>query len=156
MVSSPSPQTPGSDDYLTPNEYLSLTSASQASLNNTNNIMESSSISSLTMMQQQSSTLSSPMHSDLNLFLTSIGNKQNLSTNSSHSSSIDSLTALEEILQRQQTRNSLIFLPQKGTSSNIEYNTVPQPSLPSSSWKSLSNQMKMLISKSILLCTTYS
>ncbi|CAF1000290.1 unnamed protein product, partial [Adineta steineri] len=117
MVSSPSPQTPGSDDYLTPNEHLSLTSASQTSLsstlNNTNNNMESSSISSLTMMQQQSSTLSSPMHSDLNLFLTSIGNKQNLSTNSSRSSSIDSLTALEEILQRQQTRNSTTFLPQK-------------------------------------------
>ncbi|CAF1135813.1 unnamed protein product [Adineta steineri] len=54
----------GSDDYLTPNEHLSLTSASQTSLNstlnNTNNIMESSSTSSLTMMQQQSSTLSSP------------------------------------------------------------------------------------------------
>ncbi|CAF0842606.1 unnamed protein product [Adineta steineri] len=28
MVSSPSPQTPGSDDYLTPNEHLSLASAS--------------------------------------------------------------------------------------------------------------------------------
>ncbi|CAF0884915.1 unnamed protein product [Adineta steineri] len=49
------------------------------------------------------------MHADLNLFLTSIGNKQNLSTNSS----IDSLTALEEILRRQQTRNSTTFQPQK-------------------------------------------
>ncbi|CAF0980239.1 unnamed protein product [Adineta steineri] len=70
IVSSPSPQTPGSDDYLTPNEHLSLTSAR--------------------------------------------------------------------------------------TSSNKEYNTVPQPSLPSSSWISLRNQMKMLVPKSILLCTTYS
>ncbi|CAF1468454.1 unnamed protein product [Adineta steineri] len=92
-----------SDDYLAFNEHLSLTSASQTSLNstlnnNTNNIMESLLISSLTMMQQQSS----PIHSDLNIFLTSIGNKQNLSPNSS----IDSLTALGEILQRQQTRNS--------------------------------------------------
>ncbi|CAF1438127.1 unnamed protein product [Adineta steineri] len=81
IVSSLSPQTLGSDDYLTPNEHLSLTSASHTSLNstlnNTNNIMEIS----LTMMQRQSSTLSSPMHSDLNIFLTSIGNKQNLSTN---------------------------------------------------------------------------
>ncbi|CAF0974980.1 unnamed protein product [Adineta steineri] len=108
MVSSPSPQTLGSDDYLTPNEQLSLTSSIRLTLTfaNTNNIIEASSISSLTIMQQQSSTLSSPMHSDLNLFLTSIGNEQNLSTNSSRSSSIDSLAALEEILQRQQTRNS--------------------------------------------------
>ncbi|CAF1459037.1 unnamed protein product [Adineta steineri] len=91
-----------SDDYLTPNEHLSLTSASQISLNstlnnNTNNIMESLSISSLTMMQQQSSTLSSLIYSDLNIFLTSFGDKHNLSTNSS----IDLLTALGEILQRQ-------------------------------------------------------
>ncbi|CAF3711904.1 unnamed protein product, partial [Adineta steineri] len=68
--SSSSSQTPGSDDYLSPNGHLSLTGASQTSLNstsnNTNNIMESSS-----------------MHSNLNLFLTPIGNKQNLSTNSS-------------------------------------------------------------------------
>ncbi|CAF1398557.1 unnamed protein product [Adineta steineri] len=133
-----------SDDYLTSSQHLSLTSASQTSLtstlnNNTNNIMESSSISSLTMMQQQSSTLSSPMYSDLNLFLISI----------------DSLITLEEILQRQQTRNSLTFLPQKGTSSDMEYNTVPQPSLPSSSWISLRNQMEMSIPKSTLLCTIY-
>ncbi|CAF0921247.1 unnamed protein product [Adineta steineri] len=78
IVSSPSPQTPGSDDYSTPNEHLSLRSASQTSLNstlnNTNNNMKSSSISSLTMMRQQSSALSSPIHSDLNLFLTSVGN----------------------------------------------------------------------------------
>ncbi|CAF4264017.1 unnamed protein product, partial [Adineta steineri] len=76
IVSSLPPQTVGSDDYLTPNEHLSLTSASQTSLNstlnNTNNNMESSSTSSLTMMQQQSSILSSPIHSDLNFFLTSI------------------------------------------------------------------------------------
>ncbi|CAF1002155.1 unnamed protein product [Adineta steineri] len=69
-LSSSSSQTPGSDDYLSPNGHLSLTGASQTSLNstsnNTNNIMESSS-----------------MHSNLNLFLTPIGNKQNLSTNSS-------------------------------------------------------------------------
>ncbi|CAF0932661.1 unnamed protein product, partial [Adineta steineri] len=37
----------------------------------------------------------------------------------------------------------------------MEYNTVPQPSLPSSSWISLRNQMKMPIPKSTLLCTTY-
>ncbi|CAF1209047.1 unnamed protein product [Adineta steineri] len=100
------------------------------------------------MMQRQSSTLSSPKHSDLNLFLTSIGNKQNLSTNSSRSSSIDSLTALEEILQP-------FYLKNEGPSSNMEYNTVPQPSLPSSSWISLRNQMKIRIPKSTLLCTTY-
>ncbi|CAF1173511.1 unnamed protein product [Adineta steineri] len=85
-------------------------------------------------MQQQSLTLSS-IHSDLNLFLTSI--------------------ALEEILRRQQTRNSTTFLPQKGTASNMEYNTVLQPSLPSSSWISLRNQMKMRIPKSTLLCIIY-
>ncbi|CAF1459020.1 unnamed protein product [Adineta steineri] len=37
----------------------------------------------------------------------------------------------------------------------MKYNTVPQPSLPSSSWISLCNQMKILIPKLILLCTTY-
>ncbi|CAF4374194.1 unnamed protein product [Adineta steineri] len=51
LFSSPSPQTPGSDDYLSSNQHLSLTSASQTSLNltlnNRNNIIESSSISLL-------------------------------------------------------------------------------------------------------------
>lgn len=37
----------------------------------------------------------------------------------------------------------------------MEYNSIPQPSLPSSSWISLRNQMKMPIPKSTLLCTTY-
>ncbi|CAF4264009.1 unnamed protein product, partial [Adineta steineri] len=37
----------------------------------------------------------------------------------------------------------------------MEYNTVPQPSLPSSSWISLRNQMEMSIPKSTLLCTIY-
>jgi hypothetical protein len=37
----------------------------------------------------------------------------------------------------------------------MEYNNIPQPSLPSSSWISLRNQMKMPIPKSTLLCTTY-
>jgi len=37
----------------------------------------------------------------------------------------------------------------------MEYNAIPQPSLPSSSWISLRNQMKMPIPKSTLLCTTY-
>ncbi|CAF1438132.1 unnamed protein product [Adineta steineri] len=37
----------------------------------------------------------------------------------------------------------------------MEYNTVLQPSLPSSSWIRLRNQMKMPIPKSTLLCTTY-
>ena len=37
----------------------------------------------------------------------------------------------------------------------MEYSSIPQPSLPSSSWISLRNQMKMPIPKSTLLCTTY-
>src|SRR5688572_28257936 len=37
----------------------------------------------------------------------------------------------------------------------MEYNAILQPSLPSSSWISLRNQMKMPIPKSTLLCTTY-
>ena len=37
----------------------------------------------------------------------------------------------------------------------MEYNSIPQTSLPSSSWISLRNQMKMPIPKSTLLCTTY-
>jgi len=104
-----SPATPASDAYLTPNELLSLTNSSQSSLNNTTNVMESSSISSLTMMQHQSSATSS----NLNIFSKSIENKEDLLTDSSRSSSTDSLTALEEILQRQQTRNSSTFLHQK-------------------------------------------
>ncbi|CAF4845808.1 unnamed protein product, partial [Rotaria sp. Silwood1] len=145
------------DDYMTPNEQLSLSNSSQSSLNSTlNNInknLESSSLSSLTLIQQQSSTRSSLIPSPLNLS-TSIENKI-LLTNSSRSSSSDSLTALEEILQKQQARYSSTFIPQKGTSSSTEYTSIPQPSLPSSSWISLRNQMKMPIPKSTLLCTTY-
>jgi hypothetical protein len=102
------------DVYLTPKEQLSLNNSSRSSLNN-----ESSSISSLTMIQQQSSTQSSPVHSNFNLLSRSMENKHDLLTNSSRSSSTDSLTALEEILQRQQTRNSSNVLPQKVNHSKI-------------------------------------
>ncbi len=100
------------DGYLTPNEQLSLPNSSQSSLHNNN--IESSSISSLTMIQHhQSSTQSSPINSNLNLLSKSMENTDDLLTNSSNSSSTDSLTALEEILQRQQTKTSSTFLPQK-------------------------------------------
>jgi hypothetical protein len=104
-----------SDVYLTPNEHLSLTSSSHSSLNSTlNNRMESSSISSLTMIQNQSSETSSPIHSNLNLLSTSVDDdNRDLLSRSSRSSSMDSLTALEEILQRQQTKHGSTFLPQK-------------------------------------------
>jgi hypothetical protein len=99
-----------SDVYLTPNEQLSLTNSSQSSLSSTlNNIMESSSISSLTMMQQQSSFI----NSNSNLLSASMEDKHDLMTNSSRSTSIDSLTALEEILQRQQSRHGSAILAQK-------------------------------------------
>jgi len=109
------------DVYLTPNEQLSLTNSSQSSLNNSNNT-ESPSISSLTMIQHQSSIQSSSMYSNLNLLSkSSFENKQDLLTNSSRSSSTDSLTALEEILQRQQTRHSPAPLPQKVNKTNFMF-----------------------------------
>lgn len=103
----PSPVT-SNDGYLTPNEYLSLTSSSRSSLNQKN---DSLSVSSLTMIQQQSSTHSSPIQSYMNVFSTSTDNKDDTLSNAS---STDSLTALEEILQRQQTRTtSSTLLAQK-------------------------------------------
>lgn len=114
-----SPITTGSDIYLTPKEQLSLTNSSQSSLNDNTliNNLDSSSISSLTMIQQQSSTQSSPLHSNLNLL--SKSNRDLLTSSSSNSSSTDSLTALEEILQRQQTRQSSTLLPQKVNHTNL-------------------------------------
>jgi hypothetical protein len=101
-----------SDAYLTPAEGLSLNSASQASLNSTlnNNINESS---SSTVLQQRSSTNSLPLSSNYNLLSEPLDDKQDLSITSSHSSSTDSLTALEEILQQQQIENGSTFLPEK-------------------------------------------
>ena len=157
VASSSSSSHTASDAYLTPNEQLSsTTSSSQSSLDSTllhaANLMESSSMSSLTMIQHQSSTMSSPLHSNANLLSRSIDRR----VTSSLSSSTDSLSALEEILHRQQTTNSeSVFPPQKGVSSSMEYNTIPQSSLCSSSWINLRNQMKMPIPKSTLLCTTY-
>lgn len=112
-----SPSTTASDVYLTPNEHLSLTSSSQSSLNSTlntttNNVMESSSLSSLTLLHNQSSARSSMILSNSNLLSKSIDNKP-LLTNSSRSSSSDSLTALEEILQRQQAKYGSTILSQK-------------------------------------------
>ena len=102
------------DVYLTPNEHLSLTGSSHSSLNcTTNNLIKSSSISSLTMIQHESSATSSPMTSNLNLLSKSIDDRQDGLTTASSSSSMDSLTALEEILQRQQTRHESVFPPQK-------------------------------------------
>ncbi len=121
-----------SESYLSANEYLSLNSLKRTSLGN---IIESSSI---------------PARFDL--VTKSSEEKESLSIKSSHSSSTDSLTALEEILQRQQSRNLSIILPQKINSSS---SSIPRHSLPTSSWISLRNQMKMPIPKSTLLCTTY-
>ena len=110
-----SPTTTASDVYLTPNEQLSLRNSSRSSLSSTlNNMMESSSLSSLTMLQQQSSTTrSSPINSNFNLLSASVENHQNLLTDSSRSTSVDSLTALEEILQRQQSVHGSTILAQK-------------------------------------------
>jgi hypothetical protein len=87
-----------SDAYLTPNESSSRTSL--------NNIMETSTV---TIKPQQSS----PVHKPFNLLTKRLDEKDSLSITSSHSSSTDSLTALEEILQRQQTENISTLLPQK-------------------------------------------
>ena len=127
------------DVYLTPNEQLSQTNSSHSSLSHR---YESSSISSLTMIHQRSSPSQLTRQT-----------KDDLISNSSFSSSTDSLTALEEILQRQELRQSSTCLPQ--VSSTNDYKSLPQTTLPSSSWISLRNQMKMPIPKSTLLCTTY-
>jgi hypothetical protein len=117
----PSSSITTNDVYLTPKEQFS----SQASLNNN---IETSSLSSLTMIQHQSSTQSSPIHSNLNLLSRSIENKHDLLTsNSSNSSSTDSLTALEEILQRQETRHSSTFLPQKVNHTNFIFVILRSP-----------------------------
>jgi hypothetical protein len=80
------------------------------------------------MIQHQSSTQSSPIHSNLNLLSRSIENKHDLLTsNSSNSSSTDSLTALEEILQRQETRHSSTFLPQKVNHTNFIFVILRSP-----------------------------
>ncbi|CAF4609908.1 unnamed protein product, partial [Rotaria socialis] len=74
------------------------------------NILESSSLSSLTLLQHQSSTRSSLAQSTFNL--SNLMENKTLLTNSSRSSSSDSLTALEEILQRQQARYGSTVLSQ--------------------------------------------
>jgi hypothetical protein len=88
-----------SDDYLTPNDSSSRTSL--------NSIMESS---SATIRQHQSS----PIHTPFHLLTKPLDEQDDISITSSHSSSsTDSLTALEEILQREQTGNISTLLPQK-------------------------------------------
>ena len=82
-----------SDAFLTPNEYSSLNNSKRASLNN---VIESSSI---------------PGRLD---FLSQLSkDKDTLSDRSIRSSSTDSLTALEEILQRQQSGRISTLLPSK-------------------------------------------
>jgi hypothetical protein len=109
-----------SDVYLTPNERLSMTSSSRSSLNSTlipttGNHMDTSSMSSATIMQPSISSLSSPLHSHMNLLSRSHDNHhEGLHAISSHSSSSsDSLNVLEEILQRQQTNQTSTFLPEQ-------------------------------------------
>ena len=108
-----------SDVYLTPNEQLSLINSSQSSLNSIVNIIESSSMSSVTMIQHQSSTRPS---ANLNSLSKSTEMKtfsdHSSRTSSSSSSSSDSLISLEEILQKQQTRYSSAFLPEKVNNKN--------------------------------------
>jgi hypothetical protein len=82
-----------SEAYLTPREDLSLHGSKRTSLNN---VLESSSMPIRFEFLPQASE-----------------EKEDLSIKSSHSSSIDSLTVLEEILQRQQTGNIRTLLPQK-------------------------------------------
>ena len=106
LNSLPSPVT-SSDGYVTPNEQRSLVNSSRSSLRKNH---ESASVSSLTMIQQQSSTHSSPVQSHLNVFL---GSKDDKDDTLSNASSTDSLTALEEILQRQQTGTNSTLLGQK-------------------------------------------
>ncbi|CAF1331079.1 unnamed protein product [Rotaria sp. Silwood1] len=89
--------------YLTSNEQLSLINLSQSSLNSTLNN------NNINRMKSSSSTT----YSNLNLLSKTIDNKYDLLTISSHLSSIDSLNALEEILQRQQARHDSIYLLQK-------------------------------------------
>ena len=109
--SSSSSTTATSDVYLTPNEQRSLINSSHSSLNSTlfdgqRNLLESSSLSSLTMIHQASSTMSSPLQSNLNLMSKSSNYQNDFTRLSFHSSSSDSLNALEEILQRQQTHQT--------------------------------------------------
>ena len=67
VPSTSSSSTAVSDIYLTPNEQHSLTNSSPSSLDSTllqsNHLVESSSISWLTMIKHPSSTISSPFHS---------------------------------------------------------------------------------------------
>jgi hypothetical protein len=107
-----------SDAYLTPNEPLSSNSSSEKSLHN---IIESSSVSSSTVIQRQSSTKSSPVPSHSNFIRKSFDENENLSITSAISSSTDSLTALEEILKRQQIGSTSTSLPQNV---NIDKQTI--------------------------------
>ncbi|CAF1031213.1 unnamed protein product [Adineta ricciae] len=141
------------DAYATPNDQLSSHSSSQRSLHQ-NNQTKSVSIASLTPVPHDSPTNSSPLPFRMNL-PNKISDEQNdsLSTSSRSSTSTDSLTILEEILKEQQ--QGATSSPQKVSESSTENKSIPQPSLPGSSWISLRNQMKMAIPKSTLLSTTY-
>jgi hypothetical protein len=81
------------DTFVTPTEQLSLNNSKRTSLNN---VLESSSIPAR-----------------LNLVRRYSEEKESLSDKSSYSSSTDSLTALEEILQRQQSGHGSTLLQQK-------------------------------------------
>ncbi|CAF3397517.1 unnamed protein product [Rotaria sp. Silwood1] len=148
-VTDDSSSTTTSDTYLTPTEYLSLNNSRQMSLNNTNNTLEPL---SSTDIQRQLSTNSSSIPAHFNLLTKSSDEEETVSITSSDSSSTDSLAAFEEILQKQQPEKSI---PKKNGSSSVEYKSFPPLSLRSASWINLSNQMKMPIPKSPLLCTTY-
>ena len=96
-----------SDAYLTPKEHLSLNNSKRTSLND---VMETS---SLTVIDSQSIVDSPLSRVQFNLLTEPLDDIGDLSASSTRSSSIDSLNALEEILQRQQTGDSSTLLPQK-------------------------------------------
>ncbi|UJR36630.1 hypothetical protein I4U23_029350 [Adineta vaga] len=129
------------DAYATPNDQLSSNNSSQKT--------------SIKSAAHQSSRNSSPIPSDIELFSKMLNDQDETSLKSSHSSSTDSLTVLEEILKKQQLGTTSTSLPQKSASSSAEHKSIPQLSLPGSSWISLRSQMKMPIPKSTLLSTTY-
>lgn len=86
-----------SDAFLTPTEQLSLSNSKRASLNN---MIEASSIPGRLDFLSRSSE-----------------NGENRSVRSSHTSSTDSLTAIEEILQRQQSGRTSTLIPSRVSSS---------------------------------------
>lgn len=106
--STTSSSTSRSDEFGTPKEYLSLNSSKQKSLNDSNSMTELS----VTEQQHQSSASSSSIPTHFKFKREYIDEEESISETSLHSSSTDSLAALEEILQKPKIDNDSRLLPQ--------------------------------------------